>query len=185
MFETLIRKLAEELDGLEMPYMIIGGQAVLLYGIPRLTRDIDITLGVDIDSLPTVRKICGKLNLKIKPRDVEEFVKKTMVLPVEDPKTNIRVDFIFSFSVYEKIAIGRAKKVKIKNYGARFASAEDIIIHKIIAGREIDLTDVKNIINKMGSRKINTIYIKKWLKDLQGLSCGTNLLSVFRKIITS
>ena len=27
--------------------MIIGGQAVLLYGEPRLTRDIDITLGVN------------------------------------------------------------------------------------------------------------------------------------------
>ncbi|GAH87084.1 unnamed protein product, partial [marine sediment metagenome] len=29
--------------------MIIGGQAVLLYGEPRLTRDIDVTLGDDID----------------------------------------------------------------------------------------------------------------------------------------
>jgi len=25
--------------------MVIGGQAVLLYGEPRLTKDIDITLG--------------------------------------------------------------------------------------------------------------------------------------------
>lgn len=28
--------------------MIIGGQAVMVYGEPRLTKDIDITLGVDI-----------------------------------------------------------------------------------------------------------------------------------------
>ena len=31
--------------------MLIGGQAVLLYGEPRLTRDIDITLGVDVDKI--------------------------------------------------------------------------------------------------------------------------------------
>jgi hypothetical protein len=31
--------------------MIIGGQAVLLYGEPRLTKDIDITLGVNVDRL--------------------------------------------------------------------------------------------------------------------------------------
>jgi hypothetical protein len=31
--------------------MIIGGQAVLLYGEPRLTRDIDITLGVSAEHL--------------------------------------------------------------------------------------------------------------------------------------
>lgn len=28
--------------------MVIGGQAVLVHGEPRLTEDIDITLGVDI-----------------------------------------------------------------------------------------------------------------------------------------
>ena len=133
MFELLIKKLAKGLDKLKIPYMIIGGQAVLLYGMPRLTRDIDITLGLDIDSLPVVKKICSKLKLKIKPEDAEGFVKKTMVLPVEDPKTKIRVDFIFSFSDYEKKAISRAVKVKIKDYYAHFASPEDIIIHKIFA----------------------------------------------------
>jgi len=30
--------------------MVIGGQAVLLYGEPRLTRDIDITLGIGVES---------------------------------------------------------------------------------------------------------------------------------------
>jgi hypothetical protein len=31
--------------------MVIRGQAVLLYGEPRLTKDIDITLGVGVDRL--------------------------------------------------------------------------------------------------------------------------------------
>jgi hypothetical protein len=31
--------------------MVTGGQAVLLYGEPRLTKDIDVTLGVDTDHL--------------------------------------------------------------------------------------------------------------------------------------
>ena len=45
MFESLIVKIAEELKKADLSYMIIGGQAVLLYGTPRLTKDIDITLG--------------------------------------------------------------------------------------------------------------------------------------------
>jgi hypothetical protein len=44
--EKLIRKVAERLDADKIPYMVIGGQAVLAYGRPRLTRDIDITLGI-------------------------------------------------------------------------------------------------------------------------------------------
>ena len=51
MFEELIVKIARELKKADLPYMIIGGQAVLLYGAPRLTKDIDITLGVDAGCL--------------------------------------------------------------------------------------------------------------------------------------
>jgi hypothetical protein len=46
MFEKILARLGATLDESNLPYMIIGGQAVLLYGEPRLTRDIDITLGV-------------------------------------------------------------------------------------------------------------------------------------------
>jgi hypothetical protein len=35
--------------------MVIGGQAVLLYGEPRLTKDIDITLGEGIESLEKIK----------------------------------------------------------------------------------------------------------------------------------
>ena len=40
LFEEILSKLALTLDKSSIPYMIIGGQAVLLYGEPRLTRDI-------------------------------------------------------------------------------------------------------------------------------------------------
>lgn len=46
MFEQLLKKIAQALDKGGIPYMIIGGQAVLLYGEPRLTRDIDIILAI-------------------------------------------------------------------------------------------------------------------------------------------
>ena len=48
--------------------MIIGGQAVLIYGEPRLTRDIDITLGVNIDNLGTIAGIVAELGLNQFPK---------------------------------------------------------------------------------------------------------------------
>ena len=65
MIEKLIKKIAQRLDEEKVPYMIIGGQAVLLYGTPRLTRDIDITLGVDTDKFKLIEGICKKLGLKM------------------------------------------------------------------------------------------------------------------------
>jgi hypothetical protein len=43
-------------------YMLIDGQAVLLHGEPRLTRDIDVTLGIGPDRLPEILQLvqaCG------------------------------------------------------------------------------------------------------------------------------
>jgi hypothetical protein len=54
----------------------------------------------------------------------EKFVKETFVLPVLDKKTGFRVDFIFSFSEYERTALKRVKKIRIDKIEVNFASVE-------------------------------------------------------------
>ncbi|RKY08468.1 MAG: hypothetical protein DRP56_04070, partial [Planctomycetota bacterium] len=108
--------------------------AVLLYGRPRLTRDIDITLGIDVDDYTKIESLCRALNLKMLVEDPESFAVDTRVLPTEDTASRIRIDFIFSFMPYERQAIENAKPVQISDFSAKFASCEDIIIHKMIAG---------------------------------------------------
>lgn len=148
MFERLLKKIALQLKGASIPYMVIGGQAVLVYGEPRLTRDIDITLGMGVDGLDRVKKIIKAIGLKSLVEKEKAFVERNMVLPTLDKKSGIRVDFIFSFSPYERQAIGRARDIKLGRSLVRFASLEDVVIHKMIAGRARDLDDVKSILLK-------------------------------------
>ena len=162
MFVELIKKIVSALNDAHVSYMIIGGQAVLLYGYPRLTRDIDITLGIDTDEFSRIQTICQQLRLKILTEKPGEFVKDTKVLPAEDPVTNIRVDFIFSFTPYEQEAIARGNKVTLEGVGVNFAAIEDVIIHKLLAGRPTDDEDIRQIFAKNKS-DIDRNYIKKWL----------------------
>jgi len=178
MFQKLLKKIASELSAHNIPYMVIGGQAVLLYGEPRLTKDIDITLGVGVSKLNGINSIAEKLNLKILVD--ENFVQNTMVLLVIDEKTGIRVDFIFSFSLYEKQAIKRATDIKFGNTIVKFTSLEDLVIHKIIAGRAIDIEDVRSIILK--NLDYNAEYIKRWLQEFDK-SLNEKFLKVFQKIV--
>ena len=112
MFETLLARLARALDAAGLPYMVIGGQAVLLYGAPRLTQDVDVTLGVAPDRLADVLAVVEQLALRplVEP---ETFVAETLVLPCEDAETGLRVDVVFSFPGYERGAIGRARPVML------------------------------------------------------------------------
>jgi predicted nucleotidyltransferase len=164
MIEKLIKKTARHLDRQKIPYMIIGGQAVLLYGRPRLTRDIDITLGVDTDKFESIEGVCKKLKLRILVENPKDFARDTKVLPAEDPDSKVRIDFIFSFTPYEEQAIKNAKQVLIDDYPVKFASCEDIIIHKMVAGRAIDEEDVKSILAK-NKNAIDFEYVNKWLSE--------------------
>jgi hypothetical protein len=157
--------------------MVIGGQAVLLYGEPRLTRDIDIALGIKVNELNKIKKIVSIIGLKILVK--KEFVERNMVLPTIEEKSGIRVDFIFSFSPYERQAIERGKDIKLGRTLVRFASLEDVVIHKVIAGRARDMEDIKSILLK--NPKYDSGEIIKWLKEFDD-SLGENFLEVFRKI---
>ena len=179
MFERLLKKIGLQLKRASIPYMVIGGQAVLLYGEPRLTRDIDITMGMGVDGLDRIKKIIKAIGLKSLVEKEREFVKRNMVLPTLDKKSGIRVDFIFSFSTYGRQAIERAKDIKLGNSIVRFASLEDVVIHKVIAGRARDFDDAKSILLK--NPKYDSVYIKKWLKQFDK-SLGGKFLRVFRNI---
>ena len=163
MFKGILERIGREFRRAEIPYMIIGGQAVLLYGEPRLTKDIDVTLGIGVKELKRIKAVLPRLDLKILVKDERLFVEKTMVLPTMERRSGIRVDLIFSSSPYELGAIERAKSVRLGRSEVMFASAEDLIIHKVIAGRPRDMEDVKTILLK--NTGLDLAYVRKWLNE--------------------
>ena len=182
MIEKLIKKTAQQLDRQKIPYMIIGGQAVLLYGRPRLTRDIDITLGVDTDKYDSIEGICKTLKLRFLVDNPHDFALDTKVLPTEEPDSKVRIDFIFSFTPYEAQAIKNAKQVLIDDYPVSFASCEDIIIHKMVAGRAIDEEDVKSILAK-NEDAIDFEYVNKWLSEFGKIAEHEDILERFNSLL--
>ena len=106
-----------------------------------------------------------------------------MVLPTRDEATGIRVDFIFSFTPYERQAIKRTRKILIKNTVVQFASPEDVIIHKVFAGRARDIDDTRSIIIK--NPLIDLPYLEKWLTKFDQSSPDKGFLRKFKEILDS
>jgi Nucleotidyltransferase of unknown function (DUF6036) len=181
MFEQLISRIAAHRRRAKIPYMIIGGQAVLLHGLPRMTKDIDVTLGVDTRDLDRVVKSVAAIGLEIIPDNFESFVEKTFVLPARHKESGIRIDFIFSFISYERQAIDRAKPVLLNGESVMFASVEDIIIHKCFAGRPRDLEDARSIVIK--NPEFDQAYVRHWLKELEILPERAGLSRAFENLI--
>ena len=62
-----------------------------------------------------------------------------------------------------------------------FASPEDLIIHKIFAGRPRDLEDAKSVIIK--NKDMDIHYIRSQLKEFDTFSDKKDFLKVFEEIL--
>jgi predicted nucleotidyltransferase len=163
-FARLLATISQALRTRGISFMVIGGHAVLLHGQARLTEDIDITLDVGPDAFAQLRDVCAELSLVPLPEDAEGFVRETFVLPARDAASGVRVDFIFSTLPYEHQAIGRAESVEIHGVPVRFATAEDLIIHKLFAGRPRDREDAAGVVRRKGSH-LDWVYLQTWVDE--------------------
>jgi len=160
----ILARIVGALDAARVPYMVIGGQAVLVYGEPRLTRDIDITLGASLDRLAEVVAAAAAAGLKPLV-DPETFVRETMVLPCADAVTGMRVDLVLSDSAYEEQALRRTRSVRMGVVDVRFVSPEDLVVHKLIAGRERDLEDVRSVVARQP--QLDHAFIERTLREFE------------------
>ena len=144
--ERSLREIVTFLEARSVPYMIIGGIANLVWGIPRTTLDIDLTVWVEPEREKAL--IRDLLGFKALPEDPEQFVHETRVLPLL--VSDFRVDVIFGGLPYEEQAIRRAKPVEMAGRLVRVCSPEDLIIHKIISERPKDIEDIRGVIRATG-----------------------------------
>ena len=182
--DALTRLLADLTHGLEsrhIPFMLIGGQAVLLHGRPRLTDDVDATLGVGPDQLARVLEACAAIGLEPLPVDVPRFVADTFVLPTRHAASAMRVDLIFSTLPYEAEAIRRAIRVRIGGADVPFATAEDLVVHKLFAGRPRDLEDVVGVIRRQGDA-MDWAYVARWVAAFAEVPGREHLPDVLRQL---
>jgi hypothetical protein len=181
-FEKLLARLGKTLDEAGIPYMIIGGQAVLIHGRLRVTEDVDLTLGVDSGEATRVLAVLATINLRPLVDNPADFITRTYILPAFAEAEKVRVDFAFSFSPYEQQAIGHAQARDECGYPVRFATAEDLIIHKLFAGRPRDIEDIRGVLaRKQG--KVDREYLRHWIRQFAQIEGKSQLTQQLEELL--
>ncbi|MBN3032718.1 MAG: hypothetical protein JW873_01340 [Candidatus Saganbacteria bacterium] len=153
-YETIFRKLHDR----NIQYLIIGGVAVNLYGVPRATGDIDLMLAMDKENLLSFVAVAKELNLApkapVRPEDLADPLKletwrqeKNMkVFSFADPDNPyITVDIMTENHI--PFAEAYRRKQLLSAWGVKVAviGREDLIKLKQIAGRDQDLADIESL----------------------------------------
>ena len=163
--ETLVA-LARRLEQHQISYMIIGGLANAVWGEPRATLDIDVTIAADTSEAHRIVAMFGTDFKSLVP-DPEAFVKETRVLPLES-RSGVRVDLIFGLLPFEREALERATLVHVAGEDVHFCTPEDLILLKIISRRAQDQTDVQGILQRRYS-ELDFAYLEPRIEELSEL----------------
>jgi len=144
--EAVLADLAKRLTREGVPYMVIGGMANAVWGSPRSTVDIDITVLLDP---PQARAILNTLGAAYTARtgNPEAFVARTRVLPLRHAG-GVQIDLIFALLPFEDEAVRRAISVNVGGVPVRFCTPEDLVLHKIVSERDRDRKDVEEILRR-------------------------------------
>ena len=144
--EQALSDVTHHLEAADLPYMVIGGLANAVWGVPRATVDVDITVSVAEGAIDAVIAGLGERFQSLVERPVD-FVQSHRVLPLRHPN-GVRIDVIFALLPFEEEAIRRAVGRRVAGREVRFCTAEDLILHKVASERLRDRRDAEQIVRR-------------------------------------
>jgi hypothetical protein len=155
------------LTALDIPYAIIGGLAVQRWGEPRFTQDVDVTVLVPLGAEEEVLTSLLEAFAARIP-DALAFALRSRVLLLQTA-AGCNMDVSLGLPGYEEQVTARAIDYDLGDgRTVRICSAEDLIIHKAVAGRPQDIADIERVILRQKHR-LDVAYVRHWLEQFTEL----------------
>lgn len=150
-------------------FCFIGGVAVQRWGNPRFTQDIDLTL---MTGFGDEERFVDALLKELNPRrpDAREFALNHRVL-LAQTRDGVDVDIALGALPFEERTVARASAWQVrKDVTLTTCSAEDLVVHKAFAGRDLDWGDVEHVlIRQRGKLDLKLVRLElKPLLELKG-----------------
>ena len=164
----VLKLVTERLEQCGLKYFISGSMAANYYTVPRMTRDIDIIIELQ---QPLVRPFVEKFenDFYVEEAAIQEEVNRRGMFNLIHKEYAFKVDFIIRKETeFQTASFKRRRKVNFGNCSVWIISLEDLIISKLLWGRdslsELQLKDVKNLLHSQGN--LDNTYLEQWINQL-------------------
>jgi hypothetical protein len=123
-------------------YLVIGGYAVIQYGEPRFTKDLDLWISTDKENAGAVYNALKLFGAPLAGLTEEDFAEEGYFYQMGNPP--IRIDILMGIpgGDFEQ-AWGHRNQVDFGSVTVPFISKDDLIKVKLASGRIQDILDVK------------------------------------------
>jgi len=174
--ETTLLTVTKYFNDEEIPYVIVGGFAAIVWGRVRTTYVIDIIVDHKKLNIKNFIMFLETNELSAEENDLSQAFSErshSTILVMEKPF--FRIDLQGIYSDLDEEAIAKAKKVNYKDQIIQFCSPENLIAHKLSFGSDRDLEDAEVIFIAQKS-SLNMSYLKSLCSRL-------NVTEILMKLI--
>ena len=174
----LLGDLSAALAALHLPWYVFGAQAALIWGRPRLTTDVDVTVRPgNVDAGALVGAL-GEYGFTLRVAGTPAFVRQTRVLPLLHDRSRLALDLVLAGPGLEELFLERSVDVDVAGVTVPLICAEDLIVTKILAGRAKDIEDVRGVLAERGDQ-LRLDQIRTTLTMLEEALGQSDLLRLF------
>jgi hypothetical protein len=180
LLEEATIEIAALLEGLGFEYMVIGAAAAGLWGEPRATLDVDVTIWVEPDRVETaIQDFANRLALRT--AEPVETVRRLRLLPVR-ASNGVPVDLLFAKWPIERQALERTARLQIGDIQVRVAPLDYLLFLKLISDRPKDLSDAEALIHRHRG-KFDTGWLEAELSAVSESASQPDILQRFHRLM--
>ena len=141
MSEKYYEKEIKALNKSKIKYLVVGGIAVNLYGLYRLTRDLDLMIDISEENLEKFMSLMNKLGYGTN-LSIDEWKGKVAIAFRHQKDKSKQIDIFIRNPIDFKNAYKKRKIFKLGKTKIVSVSFEDLLKMKEISGRDRDLIDM-------------------------------------------
>ena len=145
-------------------YLLAGGLAMNLHGVPRMTMDVDLVIALDDANVEAF--LCCARDLELRPQapvPLESFAdpaqrrawieqKRLIAFALAGAPGTPTVDVLLEHAIDFDAALKRATVQSVEDVPIHLASIDDMIALKQNTGRRQDADDVAHLLRIKGQR---------------------------------
>lgn len=161
-------------------WYVFGAQAVLVWGRPRLTGDVDVTVFLDPEEPDAFVAAMTQAGFDLRVANVRDFVARTRVLPFTHAASGLALDAVLGGPGLEEEFLRTARQVDVGGLLVPVIGPEALIVTKILAGRPKDLDDVRGILAAQGDA-LDLSRVRALLRTLEAAIDQADLLPSFEE----
>lgn len=159
-------------------WYLFGAQAVTLWGRPRLTTDVDVTVEVAADGSAALVATLETAGFRLSEAFSDEFVRSTRVLPLIHVESSMPLDVVLAGPGLEEQFLGRAIAVQVGDFTVPVISPEDLVVTKVLAGREKDVGDIRGVLLARAN-SLDVAYVRRTLQLIEEAMGQSDLTPLF------